>query len=568
MKRLLSVFLLTFCAFHFAPIALVAHAQETINAFDVSAKLEASRNLTITETIKYDFGAATRRGIFRLIPDRYSRNGGTYRLGLEFVEASMDGGPVESDISHEGDNLRIRLGSEDIYITGAHTYTITYRTSRAINDFPEDQVRELYWNVTGNGWDVPIEKASFDLEGPGAPSDLVCYTGYYGNTEQACEIAAAGSTVQAKALRPLMATEGLTVAIRYPESAISALSPADKFWQFVQDNIWLFIPVITFVIMFVIWYLHGRDPRGRGTVIPQYEEPQNMSPMEMSALLDQTISSQAVSATILDIARKGYAKLDFQGEPESGWFKKKPKMILKEGKRPDDSLKDFELILLGGLFEDGSEIDISERNESFYKTVQTAKTATFDGLKERKLLLRSPATVRAVWLVIAVVVASFLFIFTIEYGELNMISSALTGLIIAGFGWFMPKLTYAGAVLREEVEGFKRFLSVTETQRLAFTDAPAKRPEQFARFLPAAVAFGVESQWAQHFANMQLPPPSYMSGTVNGWNAMNFANAVDTFHSTSSSSMYAAPSSSGSGGSGFSGGGSGGGFGGGGGGSW
>lgn len=565
MKRLLLVFLLTLSTLCLAPSALGA---ETINAFNVSAKLQADRSLEITETIKYDFGSDARRGIFRLIPERYHRNGGSYRLNLQFLGASMDGKPVESSLSHEDGNLRIRLGSEDIYITGEHTYTLSYRTDRAINDFSEEGVRELYWNVTGNGWEVPIRSASFDLEGPGEPSDLVCYTGYFGNPEQACEIAASGSSVQAAALRALLSGEGLTVAIRYPESAIAPLSTSDRVWQFVQDNLWLFIPLLVFAVMYVIWWTHGRDPRGRGTVIPHYEEPSALSPMEMSALLDQNISSKAVTAAILDIARRGYAVLVFEGDQTGGWFKKKGKMILKKVKAADNNLKDFERTLHNGLFEDGDEVDISERNEGFYVELQRAREQVFEGLKEKKLFLRLPASIRTIWTIIAIVVAIALFIFTIDFGELNMISSALSGLIIGGFGWVMPKVTQAGAVLREEIEGFKRFLSVTETQRLAFTDAPEKKPEQFARFLPAAVAFGVENQWAGQFANMMLPTPSYMSGSVNGWSAASFADAADNFHSTTSSSMYAAPSSAGSGGSGFSGGGSGGGFGGGGGGSW
>ncbi|MCC7522423.1 DUF2207 domain-containing protein [Candidatus Uhrbacteria bacterium] len=565
MKRLLYLFVFTLCAFHLAPSALAA---EAINAFNVSAKLGSDRSLVITETIEYDFGNSSRRGIFRLIPERYQRSGGAYRLNLQFLGATMDGGSVESSLSHEDGNLRIRLGSEDVYITGKHVYTISYRTDRAINDFPEEGVRELYWNVTGNGWEVPIKSASFDLEGPGEPSDLVCFTGYFGNPEQACEIVAAGSSIQAAALRALSSGEGLTVAIRFPESVISPLSTSDRVWQFIQDNLWLFIPVLVFAIMYAIWWTHGRDPRGRGTVIPHYEEPSALSPMEMSALLDQSISSKAVTAAILDIARRGYAVLVFEGDQTGGWFKKKGKMILKKVKDADNGLKKFERTLYNGLFEDGDEVDISERNEGFYAELQRAREQVFEGLKEKKLFLRLPASIRTIWMVVAIIVAAFLFIFTIDLGELNMISSVLSGLIIGGFGWFMPKLTQAGAVLREEIEGFKRFLSVTETQRLAFTDAPEKKPEQFARFLPAAVAFGVENQWAGQFANMMLPAPSYMTGSVNGWNAANFANAADSFHSTTSSSMYAAPSSGGSGGSGFSGGGSGGGFGGGGGGSW
>jgi uncharacterized membrane protein len=145
----------------------------------------------------------------------------------------------------------------------------------------------------------------------------------------------------------------------------------------------------------------------------------------------------------------------------------------------------------------------------------------------------------------------------------------LCAAIIGAFGWFMPRRTQEGAYVDEEVKGFKWFLSVTEKQRLAFTDAPERKPEQFHMFLSYAIAFGVEEKWAEQFAGIDIPAPDYVSGNVlMNWTAMNFVHDLNSLHQTAAASAFAAPSSAGGGGSGFSGGGSGGGGGGGGGGSW
>jgi uncharacterized membrane protein len=178
---------------------------------------------------------------------------------------------------------------------------------------------------------------------------------------------------------------------------------------------------------------------------------------------------------------------------------------------------------------------------------------------------RCPGVVRGIWIAVAIGVGFLGFTF----GEgLGVLSGILCGLIVLGFGWQMPSKTKEGAIVMEEAEGFKLFLSVTEKDRLDFTDAPERTPENFARFLPAAVAFGVEEKWAKQFAGIDMRPPSYYDGHMNGWSAVQFAQLSHSLHDSSVSGMYRAPSSGGSGGSGFSGGGSGGGFGGGGGGSW
>ena len=239
----------------------------------MEATLSKERQLSITETIEYDFGNLTRHGIYRVIPERYDRNGAKYRYRYRFGEATIDGKKVKSKITHEGDAMRIRLGDASKTVTGKHTYTITYTTDRAINDFPEEDVRELYWNVTGNDWNIPIQEASFTLKGPGEASDIICFTGVYGSIEKNCGIQKDGTTITIKTLAKkgmttahLSSLEGMTVAIRYPEALIAPVFVQTKIIWFLSDNWWVFIPVIVFALMYGVWYVKGRDPDRKSVV--------------------------------------------------------------------------------------------------------------------------------------------------------------------------------------------------------------------------------------------------------------------------------------------------------------
>ena len=549
-----------------------AHAQTTeiIRRFEVYAVLQSDRAYQVTETIEYDFGAQQRQGIYRVIPVVYDRAGAKYRLRLDVGPSTLNGGPVEQKVTNEGSNIRIRLGTPGEYLTGRRVYTITYTTNRAINDFLEDGERELYWNVTGNGWEVPIEKASFTLVGPTAATKTICFTGYFGSTAEECEIVSEDSVTRISANERLEPGEGLTIAVRYPADAIAELPWWQVWFDRIIDNVWLLMPILVFFIMYVIWFRFGKEPVGLGTVIAQYEEPRGLPPAILAAALDQDVSQKAVTATLLDLARRGYMKIRIVGDPASkGWFSKKATYHFVKLKHSETGMLAFEQTLLDGLFDGEDEVSLEDKTDgSFWTSITSARHQIFTHLKSQGYFRRHPQAIRTAWMIGGCIVALILAWLGIVFGWLFAVASIISGGIIVVFGWFMPQKTKKGSVLAEEAEGFKLFLSVTERDRLNFTDAPERKPEQFARFLPAAVAFGVEEKWGKQFEGMMVQPPSYVEGAATGWSAGQYVNLVDSMHSASSSSLYHSPSSSGSGGSGFSGGGSGGGGGGGGGGCW
>jgi len=564
MKKLVGGLIAVFALFS----AHTAFAEEVIRSFNVDASLSRDRKLTVTETIQYDFGDAERHGIYRYIPEVADRNGAKYKYRFDFTSVTMDSKPVTFINTSGNGNVGVKIGDADKTITGPHTYTITYVTDRAVNDFSDH--RELYWNVTGNGWTVPIERSTFVLHGPGTPTQTVCFTGYFGSTAADCTIKATGSLVTIATKGALNASEGMTFAVAYPLDAMDALSLKQKLIDFVVDNLWAFLPVITFIVMFLIWRKYGREPEGRGTVIPEYEEPDKTQPAYMAALMTQKNESRGISATILDLARRGYLKIKFVGDPNAtGWFAKKPEIFFLKLKAPGAEVEDFENNVWQSIFSSGlEEVPLNDLKGEAYKEIQKAQAAIGKAMVEKKWMRGNPTTVRGLWIAAAILMG-FQSVFLVAFfGGLYIVASIICAGIIFAFGWQMPQRTKEGAIMKERCEGFKWFLSVTEKQRLDFTDAPERQPDQFARFLPAAVAFGVEEKWAGQFASMQIPPPSYMDMPSGAWTALAISNAMGNFNSAATSSMYTAPSSAGSGGSGFGGGGSGGGGGGGGGGSW
>jgi uncharacterized membrane protein len=147
--------------------------------------------------------------------------------------------------------------------------------------------------------------------------------------------------------------------------------------------------------------------------------------------------------------------------------------------------------------------------------------------------------------------------------EAAVIAGIASALIVAAFGWFMPSRTARGTRELENILGFQEFLSRVDSDRM---NRVIKTPEMFEKFLPFAMALGVEATWAKAFEGIYSQPPQWYTGSggIHTFNPGSFTNNLTRMSATAASVMASAPR--GSGGSGFSGGSSGGGFGGGGGG--
>ena len=147
-----------------------------------------------------------------------------------------------------------------------------------------------------------------------------------------------------------------------------------------------------------------------------------------------------------------------------------------------------------------------------------------------------------------------------------IVGGVLTGLIVIGFGVFMPARTIGGVRRLEQILGFEEFLKAVDSDRFR---RMVTSPELFERFLPYAMALQVEKRWARAFENIyaEPPQPSWYVGTGDGtsFRPTHFTSRLGTMSSRAESAMSSSPRSSGGsgfGGGGFSGGGGGGGGGG------
>ncbi|MGH7543783.1 MAG: DUF2207 domain-containing protein, partial [Gemmatimonadota bacterium] len=223
-----------------------ARAQDTgwtITSFHSDYTVRTDRSIDVVERIAVDFGRLQRHGIYRDIPVRYRkviREGlpleGRVNVNLD-VETVTDGQGRELQTKIDrGDRVRIRIGDPNRYVTGRQTYVIHYRLGSGLGFFEDHD--ELYWQVTGTEWPVPILQVSATVTLPPAEAwtkrdaeewSAWCYAGWFESTSgERCTAAVVDAGRYRFESGRLEAGEGLTLVAAFPKGVVPAPSAAEK----------------------------------------------------------------------------------------------------------------------------------------------------------------------------------------------------------------------------------------------------------------------------------------------------------------------------------------------------
>lgn len=583
MKRFIAILFVSL--FMLFGLALPTHAiGRQIDRLDQQVTISKDGVANITETIDYDFTTTPRHGIERYY-ELSSKNpdGKYYNLNFKLLSITQDGQTAQYSDSTKDSAYYIKVGDANTTITGVHHYVITYKVWPVVRQDVDGDF--INYDVTGNDWSVPIAKATTTITLPDnvSATKTRCYTGATGSTAQDCEISASGSIVTASTTEVLNPSEGFTVNILAPTGSFTSyLTPSDKpanpgliaaLWLYgVSVGLSLFIISIGLVIRLIKW-LAKRSAEKDETIIAQYEAPDGLLPAEMGVLEDLKLTMVEVTATIIDLAVKGYIKIRRIKDGKDYEF-----VILKQD---FSGLQDYEQDLMN-LFNNAAKESKKERTVQVKNLDRTTASSTIDRVYTKiDTRLRSKdyykkkisGTAKGAG---AVVVIFLAFIIPFIFGFLVILWLVLpvVSIVIAVMIARTPgHLTKAGYDEWAKVEGLKLFLTVTEKDRLKFSDAPSKNQKLFSKLLPAAIALRVEKEWAKQFEGMDLQGKLDWYDDYNPISSIYIASMLNDSFSTSLASSFAPPasgggvgsSSGGFGGGGFSGGG---GFGGGGGGDW
>jgi hypothetical protein len=520
-------------------------------------------------------------GIHRTIPIEYpGPNGTNYELFVEVTSITEGGGgKLKYDSSTANGSRDLKIYIPDA-VDATRTVEITYLVRNGTRFF--DSHDEFYWNVTGNDWPVPIDHAAATVMFPGAAAGSLsaqAFTGVYGSKQRDASAKIAGAEAQFETGNPLPMRGGLTIDVYIPKDILKEPSALTKFFWFVGGNPIVFLPLVTSIGMFGLWWLKGRDPDPGMSVAPMYEPPAGISPAEAGTLLEDTIHPRDITSTIVDLAVRGYIKIEETAEKTLVFTNKDYVFhLFKPREQWGADLAPHERVMLENIFAGGDETRLSSLKNRFYTSVPVIRQDIMAALKRKGIYLLDPESANGYSVGMAVAIIA-LFALLQYLGWANFFNSALllvvcvpvSALIWWLFARVMSAKTVKGAQTRIAVLGFQEFMNRVDAERLKVMP-----PTTFEKFLPYAMALGVEHHWAQAFTGIVKDPPTWYvgpGGYVGGFNPIFFSSSMHSMATDMHQVFVSAPRAS-SGGSGFGGGGgggggfSGGGFGGGGGGAF
>jgi uncharacterized membrane protein YgcG len=567
MKRHITILTLVSLAFlGLLTGAAPARAQsERILNFKSFVLVNPDASLTVTEDITVRAtGRRIRHGIIRDFPTTYrGRLGNTVRVGFKLEGVLRNGRTEPYHLRHVINGVKIYIGQKKRRLRpGVYTYTIRYRVDRELGFFKNFD--ELYWNVTGNGWTFPIDRAEAVIELPAAAKILryAEYTGYRGQRGHDVTVQPGDHDIVFKTTRGLAAREGLTVAVDWPKGVVHEPTGQEKLAFFLRDNqsaavggIWMFV-----LLGFYLWSWNqvGRDP-AKGTIIPLFSPPARFSPAAVRFLSRMGFDDKAFAAAVVDMAVKGAVRIEEDGGDYT----------LTRQEAPQGALSRGEQLLTGKLFPPSGSIKLENTNHTRIKSAIDALKKNLKMELEKiyfltnsgylmagialtllgmaLVVLMAPSKPEAIfgsiWLTfwtagcyfLAVTVykkwralgggfgpkeivgtlGTSLFALPFFAGEIfgaAMFARAVSvpAVVTLGVMAFLDALFYhllkaptlSGRKIMDQIDGFKLYLSVAEKERLNLLNPPEKTPELFEKYLPYALALDVENAWSEQFAEV------------------------------------------------------------------
>lgn len=558
-----------------------AHAWEITN-FEVTADIEPNGKINITEVITTDFrDNLEKHGIYRFVP-----LGKRNSMPISKISVTDETGvPRMFMKSIENNQLYLKIGSPDKFVSGTEIYKIHYTIDRVIKDFPENNFSEFYWNVTGSKWETVIKKASLKVILPTKSSinETRCFTGPVGSRETDCQVS---ETTNGAPIfmtnRPLSSSEGFTVVYGFDKGMVLSQEvkpPAHwkqvlyDMFQKIKDFFALVIGFLLIPVKFIVYNLFRlmsrqealiippilaifkvmhkyRELKSNSPIIPKYNPPKGIHPAQIGSIIDSNFDKRDFIACIVSLAVKGALEIthkDFEGESS---------LFLKKNSIADKNLSEIDLCTYNYLFsaptKDPTGIFLKEDPERIYSLFQSLQGKSKND-KHFKIIFGRGVGQFSFWFGFILFWGASIYASIYLWFIWPFYASLWVGFII--FIYFYPRRTKEGYQLLHEAKCYRLFLKTASIDQFETNI----RKAVFEKHLPYAIALGVTKKWTSIFSDAITMPDFLAMGDIESL-TRNISSSIPSGTSSGSSSSDSSGFSS----SGSSGGGSGGG----GGGSW
>lgn len=410
-----------------------------------------------------------------------------------------------------------------------HTYVIAYTVEGGLRYYPDGD--QLWWKAVVADRSFPVRESRVTVEIP-EPAEIQNWDAY---GVQATAERLGPRTVTFQALEEIRPGQEFEVRVQFTPGVVAGepqpwqreadaeaarleqQAEWNRTWRPVVNVVMLGLGLLFLfggpALLYLLWYLRGRDVPVKLPADYLIDPPSDIPPGMAGTLLDEQADLEDIIATIVDLARRGVITIEEIAEPG----------LLGIGTHRDfvyrlvgstEGLREYERLLIESVFEDGTERKLSQLKNRFYKKIPAIQQGLYRAVVQEGYFKRSPETTRALYtglgiagLVITGVVGIFFIGLASQWTDLALcpvggLAFTFIGLIVLGRA--MPRKTEKGSEAAARWRAFRRYLENIEK----YTDLEKAR-EIFDRYLPYAIAFGIEKEYVRKFAAVNAPAPSW-----------------------------------------------------------
>ena len=460
---------------------------------------------------------------------------GTFTFGYRDIDTSRLTGITNIKVTENGQPLRVVTSQPDsttfrikYYFSPAtdeeRTFKVAYTVQGATRYYSGgDQVYWVAVYADRNGY--PVLNSTDTVHLPqGAVATQAATYGATANVTGKGE-----STVTAVATEPIDSGQELEIRVQFPHGIITGQAPPwqaaydqqAKYNETVKPTINLLVLLASLLILVggpalavMLWYTRGRDPQVG--LVAEYlnEPPGGITPGVAGTLVDERADLQDVIATLVDLGRRGVLTMTEVGKTNRSGLMYDRDWTFSRGPNFNNPVSAYERQLLAALnLTRRDKVELSNLKYKFYTRIDGIKHALYAQLVQDGYYQRSPEATRGLYNGIAM----SLMILTFVTGIIAMGATSISGFVLCIpaslavmtvvffiVSQAMPARTRKGADAKMRLEAFRRYLLNIEK----YVDLKTAT-DQFDKYLPYAIAFGLDRTWINKFTAVNAPAPTW-----------------------------------------------------------
>jgi hypothetical protein len=491
--------------------------------YDVSFTIQPNGDLRVVEHQQITFTSGTFTHGYRVIPLDKTNGISDVSIsepgGQTYQQVGYSGTPNTFTAEQSGGNLEIYWYFPQLSDT-TRSYDIAYTVHGGVRIY--DTGDKLQWFAIDNQRDFPIKEASATVFlPPGAKFMTIDSSGVSTQWRQSPD----GMSVTFVADNGMSASDQMEIGVEFTHGIIPANPPAwqanvdqaESYDRTIRPALNLIVGLLAVLLalggplgVYLLWYARGRDPKIPD--IPEYitEPPDDLPPGILGTLIDERADMQDVVASIVDLARRGYLTIQ-ESEAQGFLGLASTEFVFHKTKDDYSELNDYEREIMRGIFiGNRTERDLSDLKNKFYTRLPDIQKDLYKQLVSHGFFKASPDRTRKTWIGIGIGVLVIAFVSGFVLIPLATFAGALTCLPLAlgvsgvaalVAGNFMPAKTRAGAEATERWKAFKTFLA-----RIDQLKDIKESSDLFEKYLPYAIAFGMNQSWVHKFSTLTNTP--------------------------------------------------------------